>query len=897
MWSRHWESSAINLKQVLVTFSGAVEAKSATTIANYTYTGVSASITTAPELQADGKSVLITLTSNEAQEANATLKVANVKSVDETLIAPTTTSKINFLDLAVPTAVSATLTAPTKVQVKFSEPVNADTFANSAFTLDDNTYSLGTAPVIVAGTDNTVVEVTLGSPLTTGSHSLIVNPTGVSATNVIKDFASFAVPTTTLTFNYATSVVAPTAVVTSVSQKSAVITFSSPVSFAGAGDWGTDLKVYHTFDTQASYAATNYSLAADNKTLTVTFAAPMVPGNVNLYIDNSATAATQLQDGWGNKFATTTLPGSLVVDSSVPTVTSATKIDASNIDVTFSKAVSGVVPSSFTLKNVAGTLTGISSVTNTSGNTYRIALTNQMNADTYTLAVPAKTIYDGNLTPNYLAAYSTAFVIADSSLPTVNSTIITDAAGANGTQIKVSFSKAMATTGAGSILNASNYVWSTGVFPTGTTFTSADGGKAVLITFANKTQLENTTIVTGHVSDALGNFTAALATGAVAITTDDVVAADFGNAQTTSTSTVTVEVDKTLSAINSNFFTVDGNPVTSATYVNKTLADGITNGALITLKVASGDAWDANDTPTVAITAANAIKTAFGTNNSDAITFPADAIDKTAPALSATLPAVKVTSANTITLSYDEAIYVPSVSIYTYAVAGNTVTNATLGTSANAGVVTLTLKTPLVGNDATASVTQALAIQDASAAHNSLAASSTILIAADAQDPIIAGVTDGTTYKTATPTFTEGTATLSKNSGTAAAYNSATAIIVSGAYELIVTDEAGNTTTVNFTVDATAATLTAGSVVRTDATTGTVKFTSSKAGSYYYSVVASGATAPTIVTTGAGTSCTTAETTITNPTGLTTGAKDLYVVVKDAVGNVSNPLKIAVISE
>ena len=92
--------------------------------------------------------------------------------------------------------------------------------------------------------------------------------------------------------------------------------------------------------------------------------------------------------------------------------------------------------------------------------------------------------------------------------------------------------------------------------------------------------------------------------------------------------------------------------------------------------------------------------------------------------------------------------------------------------------------------------------------------------------------------------------------------------------------------------DTTAPSLTAGAITRTGDTTGTVKFTSNEAGSYYYAVVADGATAPAIDTSGAGTVCTTAETTITDPTGLTAGAKDIYIKVKDAAGNVSDALKI-----
>ncbi|WP_419822766.1 S-layer homology domain-containing protein [Anoxybacterium hadale] len=92
--------------------------------------------------------------------------------------------------------------------------------------------------------------------------------------------------------------------------------------------------------------------------------------------------------------------------------------------------------------------------------------------------------------------------------------------------------------------------------------------------------------------------------------------------------------------------------------------------------------------------------------------------------------------------------------------------------------------------------------------------------------------------------------------------------------------------------DTTKPTLTAGTVNRTSNTTATVNFTSDTEGSYYYKVVEDGAPEPTIDTDGAGTTCTTSETTITNPTGLTAGARDIYIIVKDGAGNKSTSLRI-----
>ena len=83
-------------------------------------------------------------------------------------------------------------------------------------------------------------------------------------------------------------------------------------------------------------------------------------------------------------------------------------------------------------------------------------------------------------------------------------------------------------------------------------------------------------------------------------------------------------------------------------------------------------------------------------------------------------------------------------------------------------------------------------------------------------------------------------------------------------------------------------------IAPTSDTTATVKFTSSEAGTYYYAVVESGDTAPTIDTTGEGTSCISGEQTISLTSLSGAGAKDIYIVAKDAAGNVSQPLKITI---
>ncbi len=109
------------------------------------------------------------------------------------------------------------------------------------------------------------------------------------------------------------------------------------------------------------------------------------------------------------------------------------------------------------------------------------------------------------------------------------------------------------------------------------------------------------------------------------------------------------------------------------------------------------------------------------------------------------------------------------------------------------------------------------------------------------------------------------------------------------------TDYASALSAVSLTVapDTTAPVLSAGTVTRTSDSAATVSFTSDEAGTFYYAIVNSGEAEPTIDTAGTGTDCGTTEQTI-SLTDLTAGAKDIYIVVKDAAGNVSDALKITI---
>ena len=85
--------------------------------------------------------------------------------------------------------------------------------------------------------------------------------------------------------------------------------------------------------------------------------------------------------------------------------------------------------------------------------------------------------------------------------------------------------------------------------------------------------------------------------------------------------------------------------------------------------------------------------------------------------------------------------------------------------------------------------------------------------------------------------------------------------------------------------------LTNGSAERVSDKEATVKFTSSEAGTYYYAVVNKGATTPTVDTTKNGKNAVAGENVITL-NNLTAGAREIYIIVKNASGVESAALKV-----
>ncbi|MCK8486635.1 S-layer homology domain-containing protein [Paenibacillus sp. MBLB2552] len=660
--------SADNNKQIRVTFNQELDRSSALLASNYTYTGASSGITSV-DLLDDQKSVLVTLAQAEGQQAVGTLAIKNLQSVAGNKLA-NYSKTVTFLDLTVPSAVGAKLVAPTKVQVTFSEPVTAATLSNAAFSLNNNTYSLAGAPTIVRPN---VVELTLGSALPIGDYTLTINPAKTASGNQMKDFVGLAVPTSDIPFSYAPDTTAPVASIAAITQTSVTIQFDEPVSLAGTGTLNNDFSVYHSNNNVAAYRGTA-SLSPDGLTMTVNFdQAPLPQGNVTLFLNNSPTTASQLQDAWGNKFVSTTLSSSVIADTIPPTVAGVNYVDSTHIDVTFSEAVTGVDTADFTLKAADGSTVSVTNIAPTS-NTYRLTTATPINGSTYTLSLAEGVFTDTSLARNKNAAYSTSFNVDDTIAPTTTTGTYT----ADKKTVLVKFSEAMTITGLGSVLDTNYYRFAAedgsnpSALPAGTTITPTDGYKGVLITLpsaiSNLGSGNFAKILVGQVKDAAGNSTSALS-NPLPLTAASLTVGNLSDVRAISRDTITFKVDSYLNAIDVTKFTIDGQPAASATYKNEA---GV---ALVTVKAPS---IVVNPSTVVLDIAAGGLISDLNIS-SDAIT-QTGSIDYAAPAIVSRV--IADTNGNdkfdTVTVTFSEPIQATSVAFDSFLVGGYTIDDVTV---------------------------------------------------------------------------------------------------------------------------------------------------------------------------------------------------------------------------
>lgn len=812
--------SAINGKQILVTFNKELDKTSAELNSNYAvYDNGSSTVFTGTlqaKLQEDKKSVILTVDSastgalTNLSDAKVVVK-KEVKFADgKTLGTDYVNSSVKFQDLSRPEVTGVVQTAPNKVRVYFSEPVKdasgGFTFGADNFLVDKGGYIVtSVASTDVNNIHGKFVELTLGTTLTTGEHTLTVNPVAASD---VTDYAGFEVAQgTEVKFNVTADATAPTATIKEASQGTVVFKFSEPIENAK----DANVAYRHTINGtqyQVLGSNSNVTVSSDKTEVTVNFGAaglPVAAGTVNYfisYVDSTLTGATNfIKDGFGNKFAAASYTANIVADTTAPTAT-AKFVDNSNtqIDVTFSEAVTGAATSSnYTLKDKDGKDVPFTVAYTGADNVYRLTTTTALSG-TYTLTV--KNVKDTSVQENKILDTTLQVTVADKINPTISSAKFF--AGSTGNdKIVVNFNEAMATSGAGSIADKANYLYDNGsgsfaALPSDATIAVSADGKSATISFATTDVSWSGTpkVKLAAVTDVAGNRLGSSTTLETVqnLATDSLL---VSSAQFVSKTQIKVTLNQAVSSVDASEFKLvddnDGSNLSDAislSLVGHVVED---NKSVLTFNVATTStaiptdaAYETNgvaiviDNLTRGANSAVETKTANGTVLSNLAydgTF-ADGttanriVDKIAPELAASN---SLTTADVdadgkidhIVVEFSEAMAAGTVSADKFTVEGYTVvdaytsssapTSATGRTSAtitNDGTVYLrvTEKSDVDGA-ATPKVTIGTGLKDAN--QNAFAGLSTATSAADTVAPALVSSELAANDKTLTLTFSE----------------------------------------------------------------------------------------------------------------------------------------------
>lgn len=317
-----------NYKQLVVTFDGEVDTKTATNEENYTISNVAVD---SASLSADKRVVTLTLTENGnklPQQKATNLKVNGVKNSDGSRTFNETVS-FSVNDTAIPEVKTVTGLGTSAVRVQFSEPVTRLSAGNIANYRIDGKPISGT--ITYSYLTNSVV---ISTPLAVGEHTLTAE--GVT------DFANFKVGNASSTFSVVEDTAAPE-VVSAVAKdlQTVVVTFNEPIKSVSKG--------YHT---STSRPAT-VSISDNEVTLSFTETNRLGLGETEVFLE----AVSDYSNNSSNR-STKVTP---VVDTERPTVVgvNAKSTDTTAITVEFSKSVkeSDIQNrSNFVLKKADGTV-------------------------------------------------------------------------------------------------------------------------------------------------------------------------------------------------------------------------------------------------------------------------------------------------------------------------------------------------------------------------------------------------------------------------------------------------------------------------------------------------------------------------------------------------------------
>ncbi|KIQ94694.1 Outer cell wall protein precursor [Anoxybacillus thermarum] len=338
--------SAINAKQVKVTFNKPVNRVSAEDVDNYTISGDGVTSTSLQYAKlADEKSVILTLEYDNAALSASDVAFANGKEYELTVSKDITfksgsklgeDKKVKFTanDVEVPTVKNVTTLASDLIEVEFSEPVKMNSSAEVAANyeikrIDEEGKEVGVAGLSISAaaltdSDNTKVLLQLsGAQLSPGqTYRIYVNkPLG------IVDYAGYKVPAFTKDFKLESDTSVPQGVSAEVIDPKVVLVKFNKYVVAQPTDF-----YYNTTGTATNKANTaTEAVYVGNNTYKVTFGSIMPAGKVYVFADG-------VYDALGNPAPTAKFEVT-VNETQAPAVSSVEVVDSETIKVTFNEDI------------------------------------------------------------------------------------------------------------------------------------------------------------------------------------------------------------------------------------------------------------------------------------------------------------------------------------------------------------------------------------------------------------------------------------------------------------------------------------------------------------------------------------------------------------------------------
>jgi len=569
----------------VVAFDGTVDKASAENLGSYNLKqeGLTLGLKSA-RLQADGKSVVITLNATPTQLINQeehTLTVTNVKTSDKAKTVSTKDFKFTPVDGALPTVEKVEGLGNKAVKITFSEPVKVNSTVAGTFKLDDKAVS-----GILSGNGTRTVIVELFTIQTTGKHTLSIN-------NQVEDYAGYKLVSTSVDFDVVEDVTAPTVVeVKDVTLESATVVFSEDVKESEAIKGSN----YYWMNGTTKHAANAAVENIDGKSFKLTFS-----GDHKLPAVATDLFITNIVDYSGNTIAADTkVTINPVIDQTRPEVVSSIFADTNDaLTLTFNKNIN---PASFKVGNVV-----LKDEDGKAVKGYGYTITEAGSTSSRNLTVNFSEALDPGTYTFELSGIQDTTTLKNTSLPIVETLVVEDIAKPSATSVTgsgnvyyVSFSKAMDISSEASVLNPDNYyvkykqsnVVRTGKLPAGTNLTPVNGDKGVIITLPSSvSELQEVTIqgVKGANGEYLNGYSKKFAVGdrENPITNEFIV----DRVHATATDKLLVKFNQPVSSINKNAFTLS-NGVTVSDYTIQS------DSTLVELKLSGKVSQDATETIT-----------------------------------------------------------------------------------------------------------------------------------------------------------------------------------------------------------------------------------------------------------------------------------------------------------